>query len=209
MKARCLNPNASSYPNYGGRGITVCDRWRDSFEAFFADMGPRPSPEHSIERLDVNGGYNKQNCVWGTRLQQGNNRRPTSEWKGMPGTRPTPGAIRGLAATRRILMYVFWTESVPSAGVAQALLNEASPTKASAATKHIVGPLLGTEGSCTNKRGRAVGKIDMPCPEQLYDQAKALRTRAASCRARAVYELKAAERMDTRADDIEERKGFQ
>ena len=75
MKSRCLNQNAQGYENYGGRGITVCDRWRDSFEAFYEDMGPRPSLGHSIERNDTNGHYEPRNCRWATSLEQGANKR--------------------------------------------------------------------------------------------------------------------------------------
>ena len=66
MKQRCLNPKNKGFPNYGGRGITVCDRWINSFENFYEDMGPRPSLEHSIDRKENNGNYEPGNCHWTT-----------------------------------------------------------------------------------------------------------------------------------------------
>ncbi len=76
MLERCTSSKDASYPNYGGRGITVCDRWRD-FAMFIADMGPRPSPKHSIDRIDVNGNYEPGNCRWATKKQQARNTRRT------------------------------------------------------------------------------------------------------------------------------------
>lgn len=75
IKDRCYNEKASSYDRYGARGITVCDEWKESFDAFHRDMGDRPSPTHSIERKDNSLGYSKSNCKWATLEEQGNNKR--------------------------------------------------------------------------------------------------------------------------------------
>ena len=76
LKGRCNNPNDKAFHNYGDRGITICDRWRNSFENFFADMGPRP-PNLSLERIDNDGNYEPGNCVWDTRRKQNRNQRRT------------------------------------------------------------------------------------------------------------------------------------
>lgn len=76
IKQRCYNINNEKYKDYGGRGIKMCERWLVSFENFYNDMGGRPSNEYSIDRINVDGDYCKENCRWATIKEQNNNRRP-------------------------------------------------------------------------------------------------------------------------------------
>jgi len=75
MKTRCFNKNSKDYVGYGGRGITVCDKWSNSFDEFFKDMGEKPTNSHQIDRIDNDGDYEPSNCRWTTLKENCRNRR--------------------------------------------------------------------------------------------------------------------------------------
>lgn len=82
MKQRCNNPNSSDYKNYGGRGIKICNRWKN-IKNFIIDMGIPPTKKHTLDRIDVNDDYKPTNCRWATRKTQSNNRRNTLKLDGI------------------------------------------------------------------------------------------------------------------------------
>lgn len=103
MIAKCEDPAHDKYPWYGGRGITVCWSWRNSFEQFLSDMGPAPSRSHTIGRLENDLGYEPENCAWQTWKEQAQNRR-TSRVVELCGTRKTIAQwADGLGVDRRVV----------------------------------------------------------------------------------------------------------
>jgi len=104
LKQRCTNPNDKNYPSYGGRGITVA--W-DTFEAFYNDIGPRPGPKYTIERINNDGPYSRDNCIWATRETQNRNKRDTIKipYNGSTYTLKELAALQGI--TRNALYQRF------------------------------------------------------------------------------------------------------
>lgn len=110
MKSRCYNPKNIGYHLYGGRGITVCDRWltgsgdKTGFECFLEDMGVKPTPKHSIDRIDVNGNYDPNNCRWATTEQQVCNTR-RNRWVTFQGRKMTITQAIRESGVRKDLVY--------------------------------------------------------------------------------------------------------
>lgn len=84
MLGRCYNPTVKSWPQYGGRGIGVCEAWRASFQAFLADMGPKPTPQHTLDRINGDGQYEPGNVRWATQTEQARNRSISLTIDGVP-----------------------------------------------------------------------------------------------------------------------------
>jgi hypothetical protein len=89
MKARCLNKNSKDYPRYGGRGIKICSAWVHDFDQFLRDMGEKPNPKYTLERVNNDEGYNKSNCVWASIESQNSNKKSRPNKYGYPGINKT------------------------------------------------------------------------------------------------------------------------
>lgn len=110
MKQRCYNPKASYYNRYGGRGIRVCDQWKQSFLQFLEDMGERPSLDYSIERIDNDGDYTPENCKWATQKEQNMNQKPRKRQHnnktGFPGVQFCYGKYRAQIGRNGMKIYL-------------------------------------------------------------------------------------------------------
>lgn len=107
MRSRCLNNKSHNYKYYGDRGITICKEW-DKFKDFFADMGPRPTITHSLDRIDVNKGYCKANCRWATKEEQNQNKR-TCVYYTINGIKKTKSQW-GAELKVSVSMFRYWEE---------------------------------------------------------------------------------------------------
>lgn len=129
MLKRCYYPADKAYPNYGGRGIQVCQAWRHSFKRFYADMGPRPSARHSVDRINVNGDYAPGNCRWAVAETQEHNKRPRKD---------SPTGVRGVVqnyVTGRYVAQIYAAGKTRRIGTF-ASLEEATAARKAAEDKH-------------------------------------------------------------------------
>lgn len=141
IKNRCCSTSSQYYGRYGGRGIGLCDRWFSSFVNFLSDMGPRPSPLHSIDRIDNDGNYEPSNCRWATKIEQNRNRRSNLVLTAFGQSMPLAGWAEktgiGRQTIRQRLRHGWTVEDalcIParSYGRSSATIQTATPTAASA-----------------------------------------------------------------------------
>jgi hypothetical protein len=108
IKERCNNPNSKAYPDYGMRGIAICEKWEHDFVAFISDVGRRPSKEYTLDRIDNDGNYEPGNVRWATRIEQANNKRTSIlvTYKGQ--TKPLPVWCRELGIRYTLIKDRLW-----------------------------------------------------------------------------------------------------
>ena len=129
MKERCYNKNQDSYPYYGGRGIEVCDRWKNSFESFLYDMGKRPSDKYQLDRKDNDGNYSPENCRWATRSENIVNR--PSKLEGLKNIQERTNGKYRVSITRNNIRYQsYQVDSIKEAiNIRDRMLKEYEETK--------------------------------------------------------------------------------
>ncbi len=159
MLHRCVDPKSKSYRNYGGRGIKVCERWRD-FAAFYEDMGPRPSDQHSIERRENDGDYEADNCFWATKAEQVANKRNTHLITVNGETKHLAEWARLLEATPAAILYRLkrgWTpeqavtEPIPERPNSKLTAEQAAEIKAKYQPRKVSAERLAKEYSVSKK----------------------------------------------------------
>ena len=114
MKDRCLNSRGSRFSSYGGRGITICDRWKNSFDNFYSDMGDRPDGA-SLDRIDVNGNYEPKNCRWADKYEQAGNKRNSNKCTGVRWDKTRCKWTTGISTNNRYInlgRFKDWFEAV-------------------------------------------------------------------------------------------------
>lgn len=131
MRQRCQNPSFARYKDYGGRGISVCDRWNQSFEDFIEDVGLRPSPNHSLDRIDNAGNYEPGNCQWATRTMQQSNTRRNWFVQTPHETITVSEYARRFGVTRDVIMWRAkkWGEPIIGNVIPEAAITNFKPTK--------------------------------------------------------------------------------
>ena len=105
MKSRCLKENDKDYPNYGGRGITICERWVNSFQDFLSDMGLKPTTKHTIHRINNEGNYEPSNCKWADAFEQGAGKRTSRYFTAGGVTMTVAQWARRIGCSRQALRY--------------------------------------------------------------------------------------------------------
>ena len=120
MMRRCYDPLSENYGFYGGRGIKVCDRWRNSVEAFMADMGKKPQEDYTLDRIDVNGNYTPENCRWADPQTQQKNKRVCKKSKtGVTGVIPYKDKYQANIRVDGRLHHLGYYDTVAEAAIAR------------------------------------------------------------------------------------------